>query len=296
MIASRASLVVSLAAAIGLVAHPAVAQVRASERGSVSQTVDGTVITVDYGRPQARGRDSLFGRVVTRDEIWTPGANYATTFQVSRDVTVAGKPVPAGKYSLWLASDPASEWTLYFHKDTALWHTAHPKPSTMFLAVPIPHTMAGEHVEVLTFDFPRVSPMHTELRLRWGKTTVPIAIDITPSAPRIVMTDEQLAPYVGTYDVIMRGPNGDTLPKVKLAIVNAKGMLRGVVDQPGAPMALEYLPMKTPHFFMPAFVKDGKVVDTEVLPIEFKVVDGRAVGFVAYGLDEKPRMEGKRKN
>ena len=39
---------------------PAAAQIRASERGTVSQTVDGTVITVDYSRPRIRGRDSVF--------------------------------------------------------------------------------------------------------------------------------------------------------------------------------------------------------------------------------------------
>src|SRR6476469_4586913 len=72
-------------------ALPAGAQIRASERGSVSQTVDGTVITIDYGRAQARGRDSLFGKVVTRDEIWTPGANQSTTFETTRDVTVGGR-------------------------------------------------------------------------------------------------------------------------------------------------------------------------------------------------------------
>ena len=55
--------VVSLVCLLGVSAD---AQVRASERGSVSQTIDGTVITVDYGRVQARGRDSLFGKVVKR--------------------------------------------------------------------------------------------------------------------------------------------------------------------------------------------------------------------------------------
>ena len=39
------------------------AQIRSSERGMASQTVDGTVITVDYARPQARGRRVIFGVV-----------------------------------------------------------------------------------------------------------------------------------------------------------------------------------------------------------------------------------------
>jgi hypothetical protein len=270
------------------------AQIRASERGSVSQTVDGTVITVDYGRPQARGRDSLFGTVVTRDEVWTPGANASTTIRVSRDVMVGGKPLAAGKYSLWLVSDPASEWVLYFHKDTMLFHTAHPKPATMALAVPVPHTTTGEHVEVLTFDFPQVSPMHAVLRLRWGATTVPIEIGITPSMPKIAMTEEQLAIYTGTYGIIFSSPRGRS-PEMKLALVNAKGSLRGILDQPGGqPMEMEYLPTKTPHLFMPAFLKDGKVYDVEVTPVEFKVVDGRAVSFSAW-FDGKPWFEGTRK-
>lgn len=292
-----ASVVVSVVVAMGGLAVPAEGQIRASERGSVSQTVDGTVITVDYGRAQARGRDSLFGKVVTRDEVWTPGANAATTLQVSRDVTVGGKPLPAGKYSMWLVSDPTSTWTLYFHRNAGLFHTAHPRPTEMMLAVPVQHTTSAEHVEVLTFDFPKVSPMHAELRLRWGTTTVPVDIGITPSAPRIVMTAEQLAPYLGTYGVTFPagGPSGGRSPEMRLAIVNAKGALRGIMDGPGDATEVEYLPTATPHRFMPAFLKDGKVFDVEVTPVDFEVVNGRAIGFIAT-FDGKPWIVGKRKN
>src|SRR6202022_1713356 len=100
------------AAMLAAVSPLAQAQIRASERGTVSQTVDGTVITVDYSRPQMRGRDSLFGKLVPHDEIWTPGAHQATTLLVSRDVTLAGKPLPAGKYSLWMVTKPG-DWKLY---------------------------------------------------------------------------------------------------------------------------------------------------------------------------------------
>ena len=279
-----------------LFAHPAAAQIRASERGSVSQTVDGTVITVDYGRAQARGRDSLFGKVVTRDEIWTPGANQATTFEVTRDVTVGGKALPAGKYSVWMSSDPTAEWTLYFHKNAALFHTQHPKPADMMLAVPVPHTTMGEYIEVLTFDFPTITPTGTQLRLRWGSTTVPLEIGVAPSSPRIVMTPEQAAPYLGTYGVTFMGPQGRS-PEMKLVIVNAKGVLRGIVDLPGADaMEMEYIPTGTANRFLPAFLKNGKVYDVEVTtPTDFTVVNGRATGFAAL-FQGKPWMEGTRKN
>ncbi len=82
------------------VAPAAQAQVRTSERATVSQTIDGTVIEIDYARPRLRGRTS-FGGVVHWGEMWTPGANWATTLRVSRDVRLDGHLVPAGEYSVW---------------------------------------------------------------------------------------------------------------------------------------------------------------------------------------------------
>jgi Protein of unknown function (DUF2911) len=48
-----------------------------SQRGSVSQTVAFTDITITYGRPVARGRE-LFGQLVPWDSVWHPGADSAT--------------------------------------------------------------------------------------------------------------------------------------------------------------------------------------------------------------------------
>src|SRR6478672_10516615 len=79
------------------------AQLLASEPAEVTQTVDGTRITVSYSRPRARGRTGLFGTRIRDGEIWTAGANAATTLAVSKDVTINGQPVPKGKYSVWFA-------------------------------------------------------------------------------------------------------------------------------------------------------------------------------------------------
>ncbi|HET9012248.1 MAG TPA: hypothetical protein VFN38_10575, partial [Gemmatimonadaceae bacterium] len=153
----------------------------------------------------------------------------------------------------------------------------------------------GEHVEVLTFDFPRVTTTGTELRLRWGTTVVPVEIGVSPSMRPVVMTEKQLAPYLGTYAVTFAGPDGKRSPEMKVALVNAKGTLRGIIDTQGEPVEMEYIPTDTPHRFMPAFLKDGKIFDVEVTPADFQVVNGRATGF-ALMFEGKPWMEGKRKN
>ena len=83
-------------------ALPALAQVRASEIGTMSQIIDGTHITMVYSRPQTRGRDPIFGTSAAHwNEVWTPGANWATTFEVDRNIKLDGHPVPKGKYSVW---------------------------------------------------------------------------------------------------------------------------------------------------------------------------------------------------
>lgn len=44
-----------------LTAPVAEAQIALSPRGSVSQTIDGTTIMIDYARPAVRGRAQMFG-------------------------------------------------------------------------------------------------------------------------------------------------------------------------------------------------------------------------------------------
>ena len=56
---------------------PAGAQIMASERAMVAQTVDGTRLTVDYSRPRARGRTNIYGGMEKWGITWTPGADGA---------------------------------------------------------------------------------------------------------------------------------------------------------------------------------------------------------------------------
>ena len=109
------------------------AQIRMSERGTVGQTVDGTTISLDYARPQARGRSPIFGRVVHWGETWTPGANWATTITVSKDVKVNGQDLPKGTYSVWMVPADSSDWTVLFHRKARL--LSHPEAEPGFRRV-----------------------------------------------------------------------------------------------------------------------------------------------------------------
>jgi hypothetical protein len=80
---------------------------------------DAKTITVDYSSPRAKGR-KVFGGLVPYGEVWRTGANDATTFVTDANVTVGGKDVPAGHYTIFTIPN-ADKWTLIINKKTGEW-------------------------------------------------------------------------------------------------------------------------------------------------------------------------------
>lgn len=149
--------------------------VKPSQSGSVWQEVANTAITITYDRPVARGRE-LFGGIVAFGEIWNPGANDATAIEFSRNVTINGNALPAGKYSLWAIPDP-NRWTIIFNRQADVYHTPYPgeeHDALRFMASP----RRGAHMETLAFYFAEVEKKDAELRLHWGETYIPFSIAV----------------------------------------------------------------------------------------------------------------------
>jgi len=87
---------------------------------------DGKTIKIDYSSPRAKGR-KIFGEasekaLVPYGEIWRTGANEATTFVTDANLTVGGKTVPAGNYTIFTVPK-ADAWTLIVSKKTGEWGT-----------------------------------------------------------------------------------------------------------------------------------------------------------------------------
>src|SRR5262245_53644362 len=81
---------------------------------AMCQFADGKTITIEYSSPRVRER-KIFGGLVPYGRVWIVGANEATSFVPTTNVTVGGKNVSAGRYSLFAL--PESEaWTLIVNK------------------------------------------------------------------------------------------------------------------------------------------------------------------------------------
>jgi hypothetical protein len=146
---------------------------RKSQPAVVAQAMGRTQMTVRYNRPSARGR-TLFGGIVKYGDVWDPGADEATTFEVGRDVTFGGQPLAAGRYSVWAIPQPEM-WTLILSTAANVPHVPYPQGKDA-LRIDVRPEVAP-HMESLAFYFPSADSSSATLALHWGETriTVPIA-------------------------------------------------------------------------------------------------------------------------
>ena len=83
--------------------------------------IAGKTVKIQYGSPSVKGR-VLWGDLVPYNVVWRTGANEATYIELAQDMTVEGKPLPAGKYSLFTIPKETGAWTVIFNSDWNLEH------------------------------------------------------------------------------------------------------------------------------------------------------------------------------
>ena len=266
---------------------PLRAQIRASERGRVSQVVDGTTIIVDYARPRLRGRPTIFGADVGWGEVWTPGANMATTLETDDDLVLDGHAVPKGKYSVWMVVDSATRWTMVLDTVWKQYHMDRPPArggQIRWTIAPV----TGPPTEVLTWSFPDITATGGSLRMTWSDRAVTLPFTVPASHPVTTLAAEGM-PLVGGYDVTWLNEDGtrDTTFKgrQRVDVAYERGALIAKwTPRLWGPEDRTYLIRLAPGWFTPGFIEQGQVVDvfTEWV-LEFDVAGGKATGFGVRG-------------
>jgi hypothetical protein len=279
------------AVALFLVAYApsevASAQALASPFATISQKVDSTTMTIEYYRPSARGR-VLFGRLVRWGELWTPGANWATTLDVDRDIRIEGQLLPRGKYSVWMIPAKKPEpWTVVLSRAARRFHVVKPVPDDDQLRFRVA-VDSGAHAELLTFSFPAVSRVGATLAFHWGETVVPIRLDVHSSRPTIAAA-HAWSSYVGVYE-LRDGDSDSTARAIRYEIIERGNGLwvRTTADavEPGLDTEFDLMPIGGDDFH-PRQYKNGKLIGDEMDElITFRIENGRATSFEVRGIAE----------
>jgi len=152
---------------------------RVSQRGTVSQRIGLTDITITYHRPEVGGRE-IWSKTVPYGKVWRAGANENTTITFSDDVRVEGKPLAAGTYGLHTIPD-RDQWTIIFSKNSTSWGSFSYDEKEDALRVSA-KPQAADFREALTYTFEEVKPDSTAATLRWEKLAVPVHISVDVKA------------------------------------------------------------------------------------------------------------------
>ncbi|HDZ05841.1 hypothetical protein LCGC14_0123230 [marine sediment metagenome] len=168
-----------------------------SPSAKLMQTVGLTEVSIDYSRPSMRGR-KVFGNLVPFDKLWRTGANGYTTVTFDTDVTIAGKEVKAGTYSIF-TKPGASKWEVYIYTDIVGGGT----PSNWEESKVVAQLSATVHniempVETFTITFDDVTGNGANIGIIWENTYVAI--------PFTVPTD---ATVMSSIDKALNGPTAD---------------------------------------------------------------------------------------
>jgi len=182
--------------------QPQIRLPRPSQKASVMQTVGVTDITITYSRPGVKGRtiwgdapatmaarakgeatlDNQNERVkgepiVPYGHVWRAGANEATTFVVTDDVTINGQKLPAGSYSLHTIPNK-DEWTIVFNGTANQWGSFNYDPAKDTLRVKAKPKWMTDSQEWLEYSIPVVTPNSATVVIRWEKVAVPFTVEV----------------------------------------------------------------------------------------------------------------------
>ena len=147
-----------------------------SPRGSITQWVGNTYVTISYERPAVRERE-VFGSLVPYGQLWRTGAGYCTQISVDQPVKIGNERIEAGRYSLFTIPGK-DEWVVILNADTTLYGTYGyntDKDVIRFLAKP---EKTGRFYESLTIDID-VVPNDAVVYLSWANTQISFTINTT---------------------------------------------------------------------------------------------------------------------
>jgi hypothetical protein len=170
---------------VAICSQTAVTLPELSPAATVSQTVGISDVALVYHRPSVLKR-AVWGDLVpygltdlgfgtSKASPWRAGANENTLITFQHDVAVAGMPLKAGTYGLFMIVSADGTVTVIFSRDTGAWGSFFYDATHDVLRVPVKWEDAPFR-EQLTYDFSDVTTDSAVLALSWEKKRIPIPL------------------------------------------------------------------------------------------------------------------------
>ncbi len=167
-----------------------------SPLGTITQKVGLTDVSITYSRPSAKGR-KVFGDVVPYGEMWRTGANRSVKFSISDSVTIGGKKIGKGDYSLFTIPTE-KEWTIIINKAVDLSGTSGYKQeedAVRFTVTPA----TNQFTETFTFNFGNLTNTSADVEMLWENTRIAFKIEVSVDDKVMKNIQTALNPSASSY-------------------------------------------------------------------------------------------------
>lgn len=150
---------------------------RVSPRETVSATIGGKKVTIEYSRPSVKGRDvwDANGSLAPFGKVWRTGADEATTITTEGDLMLGSLHVPAGTYALFTIPGD-SEWTLIVNKVAKQWGAFKYDAAQDLGRVKMKAAKQDSATETFTIELNATTGANGVLKMTWDKLSASIPV------------------------------------------------------------------------------------------------------------------------
>lgn len=134
-------------------------------RGMAEVSLSGGKVSIDYGRPEMKGRDML--AMAPDGFVWRFGSNKSTTFTTEADLMFGDHTLANGSYSAWIKHVEGDSWSLIFNSEVGIWGAPGASRENDVLEVPLTYSTGDESVERFTVELKDSDGMG-KLSVSWG--------------------------------------------------------------------------------------------------------------------------------
>ena len=137
-------------------------------------------LKVFYCSPSKKDR-KIFGELVPYGEVWRTGANEASTFSTNKDLSIDGKTLAKGTYTLWTIPRETT-WDLIFNSEMYEWGVNYtdqkparePKYDVLVTTVTVSKSLTT--TESFTISFSDIGTASV-MTLAWDNVVVPVILE-----------------------------------------------------------------------------------------------------------------------
>ena len=131
------------------------------------------VARVIYSRPKKDGR-AVFGGLVSYGKVWRLGANEATEIEFYKPVTIGGKKIGTGRYTLYALVNEKS-WTFIVNRENDTWGAFKYDSTKDIIRTEVSVEQTNELAESLVMSFVKKTG-GINLVVEWENTRVALPI------------------------------------------------------------------------------------------------------------------------